>query len=250
MTLQHEAVLEDVLAALRALTHVQAILAYGSTVTKRWSKGSDIDLIVITSEPAPVESLHFFIGDIPIDLSMRNRAQWEAGDTNWTPPSGLAAIWDPENLLAGVATRQRDPDDARQFRYAHRHMLLKVKRWQSQDPVIAELLAANAVHWVTVSYFHARGMRFPGIDKAVLYFREQEPDMLESLLAATRHENQRFPMLQRACELALEPIGGLWQDDEVFASGWKGNARDEDIALAVTMFKSVVDLGRAVEAES
>lgn len=250
MTQEHEAVLEDVVAALRTLTHVQAILAYGSTSNRTWSQGSDIDLIVVTSEPAPVESLHFFIDGIPIDLSMRNRAQWESGETKWTPPNGLEAIWDPENLLAAVKTRERDPNDARHFRYAHRHMLLKVKRWQSQDPVIAELLAANAVHWVTVSYFHARGMRFPGIDKAVPHFREHEPDMLESLLAATRHENQRFAKLQRACEIALEPIGGLWRDDEVFVSGRQGIASDGDAALAVSMFKSVIDLGGAVEAES
>lgn len=218
----HRHVLDTIVASLVKLQHVDAIAAYGSTASRSWSAESDIDLVAITSEPAPVEPLHFYVEQIPVDLSMRNRQEWEGGTTHWLPPDGLAAIWDPHNLISTANPKTNSPSDAEHFRYALRHMLHKLRRWQREDPEIADLIVGAATHFITVSYFHARGMRFPGIDQAVPYYRSHDPEMLDCLLSAIKDRDHRYERLTRAVELALSQIGGIWSGGDVFVSGWSG----------------------------
>lgn len=195
MSIRHLRLFDELVRTLRDLGHVRAIAAYGSSATKSWADGSDIDLLVVTAQQTPVESLHFFRDGIPIDLGMRNRTEWEEGRTHWLPPDGMIPVWDPEDLVRNAVSRPAASGAARNDRYSHRHLLLKLKRWQDQDSEVADVLAAGAPHWIIVSYFHARGMRFPGIDQAVPYLRSHDPEILECLLSSIREQNHRVDQL-------------------------------------------------------
>lgn len=239
---QHAEVLESIVGELKKLPIVRAVASYGSTAKQEWTPYSDIDLFVIISAPAAIESLHFFIDRVPVDLNIRDLDRWANGDFTWIPLSGLKALWDPDNLFASMTQAPISPAAADHSRFGHRHTLMKLDQWQGADPEAAKLLVAAATNWIMASYFDARQLPFPGIDGAVRFLRQQEPELLAALLAALDHPVKQVELLRRASELALYPVGGMWRNDEVIAFGWSGPPDPESTAQGLALFQNVLDL--------
>ena len=246
MSERHQRALEDLVGALKALPHVSAVAAYGSTKDMSWSDGSDIDLFVVVDAPAPVESLHFFHRGIPVDLSLRNKRQWEVGERFWVPLEGLVPLWDPDGLVA-IAPRQAErspPERQDMSRFGHRHVLQKLRRWFKDDAELAELVVAGETYWVLHAYFQARGLDYPGPEHAVTHVRQHDPTIVEKLVAALRPGSERLRLLEEAAELALEPVGGIWKEDEVVAFAWEGAPSPEDVEEAKRLVAPAIALGR------
>jgi predicted nucleotidyltransferase len=242
MSASHQAVLNRILQELRRMPEVNAIAAYGSTATQRWSPESDLDLIVILAGDAPVNSVHFFVDGIPVDLNLKSRENWIKGGLGWLPPDGLESLWDPEYLFEDVPEPPSSSHDVEQYRYAQRHGLLKLQRWIREDSDVADLLAAGATHWIAVSYFHARGMRFPGIDNAVPYWRDHDPKMIELLIGAVKEQDDRLGRIEQASEIALSPVGGLWNTGEVHITGWNGPPTVDEVERIKQLLCPVLSL--------
>ena len=215
--------------------------AYGSTATRSWSPTSDLGLIFVTQDEPPVNSVHFFMDGVPIDLGLKGRAAWVGGRHGWLPPEPLTPLWDPERLLVGVVPPPASASDALQYRYAHRHRLFKLVRWIGRDDEIADLLAAGATHWIAVSWFHARQLRFPGIDQAVDLWRRQEPELIDLLIGAAREREHRLERITRASGIALAAVGGLWSEGEVHMTGLEGQPTAEQEARARAMLAPILD---------
>ena len=229
----HRAVLQQLVDRARDLSGIAAIGAYGSTASETWTAYSDLDLILIVNQGAPVNSIHVFLHGIPLDLNLKQRESWIRGDYGWLPPGEVVALWDPEGLFGHLPPPSTvASSDARQYRYTHRHRLLKLMKWIGHDDEIADLLAAGATHWIAVSWFHARNLRFPGIDQAVIYWRAHQPEMIDLLIGAARDRHDRLERITWASELALAPIGGLWSEGEVHMTGWHGIPSASDAAAA------------------
>jgi hypothetical protein len=95
MASKHAAILKRLVEQAAATPAIVAIGTYGSTATESWSEHSDLDLIFILDQDAPVNSIHFFVGGIPVDLNLKSRDSWSEGDTGWLPPEPVRPIWDP-----------------------------------------------------------------------------------------------------------------------------------------------------------
>lgn len=242
MSVNHRAVLERVLDALKNTPDVQAVATYGSTAARQWAPESDLDLILILSDEAPVNGVHVFVDSIPIDMSLKSYERWVNSDVGWLPPDGITPEWDPHDVLKHPPQTPRPTEAAEHFRYAHRHRLFKLQRWMRDDADVADLLAAGATHWIAVSYFHARGMRFPGIDQCVTYWREHDPEMVDLLIRAAKDPEDRLARVTLASEKALAPIGGLWQDTEVFITGWDGPPTVDEARRAKALLAPVLSL--------
>lgn len=232
MNLPHRALLQQLVNRARDLPGIVAVGAYGSTVSGAWTAHSDLDLVVIVEQDPPVNSLHFFVEGIPVDLNLKQRTAWSSGNHGWLPPEPLSPLWDPEGLFSGVEPPSAASSDAEQYRYAHRHRLLKLTKWIGRDDEVADLLAAGATHWIAVSWFHAREMRFPGIDQAVTYWRVHDPDMIAVRIGAARERQDRLERIARASERALAPVGGLWSKGDVHMTGWHGPPSAAEMARA------------------
>lgn len=241
MVLSHMAALKRLIAAARELSWVAAMGAYGSTATQSWSEHSDLDLIMILEDVAPVNSIHFFFDGIPVDLNLKNRHAWVGGDYGWLPPGEIIGVWDPDGLFATVQPPAATSSDVQQYRYAHRHRLMKLAKWIGRDDDIADLMAASATHWIAVSWFHARNLRFPGIDQAVMHWRTHQPEMIELLIGAARDRRSRYERIAEASAIALEPVGGLWSDGELHVTDWHGPPSETDIASARLLLEQLLD---------
>lgn len=242
MSLEHPKVLNQVLNALKRIPEAVAVAAYGSTATQRWSPESDLDLILILEGGAPVNSVHFAVEGIQIDLNLKSRERLLRHDFGWLPPSGLTALWDPNHLFNEVPVLVNSTHAVEHFRYAHRHRLQKLHRWIREDSDVADLLAAGATHWIAVSYFHARNMRFPGIDKAVPYWRNHDPKIIDLLVGAAKEQQNRLERIELASEIALAPVGGLWNTDDVYMTGWDGPPRGDEIQRTRILLDPVLSL--------
>lgn len=102
MNLPHSDVLRHLVGRAKRLPGIVAVGAYGSTATGRWTDHSDLDLLHIVEEDAPVNSIHFFFDGIPIDLNLKQRESWCGGNYGWLPTEEITALWDPEGLFSGV----------------------------------------------------------------------------------------------------------------------------------------------------
>jgi hypothetical protein len=238
----HKAVLKRLVEKALGLPGIVAVGAYGSTASELWSAHSDLDLIFIMEQDAPVNSVHFFLDGIPVDLNLKQRARWTTGDRGWLPPEPVTPLWDPAGLFRDMEPPTRIAEDAAQDRYAHTHRLLKLRKWIGRDDEIADLLAAGATHWIAVTWFHARNLRFPGIDLAVARWRVDDPDMIDLLTGAARDRHDRLERIATASERALAPVGGLWREGEIHMTGWHGPPGARDVATARTLLSPVFSL--------
>jgi hypothetical protein len=102
-------------------------------------------------------------------------------------------------------------------------------------------MAAGATHWIAVSWFHARSLRFPGIDQAVALWRDRDPEMIDLLTGAAREREYRLDRIARASEIALAPIGGLWSEGEIHMTGWQGTPTTDEAARARSLLSSILD---------
>jgi predicted nucleotidyltransferase len=61
--------LDDLIARLESNPRVVGIVRYGSRRPTDLSLGGDFDLFVFVKErPPDIESIHFYVGDIPVEL--------------------------------------------------------------------------------------------------------------------------------------------------------------------------------------
>lgn len=243
MNVPHGAVLKRLVERAAAIPDVVAVGAYGSTASRAWTVDSDLDLMVILAHEAPVNSVHFFIDGVPVDLNLKQRGEWIAGTHGWLPPEAITPLWDPEGLFSDVRPHATSSSDAQQYRYAHGHRVFKLRKWIGRDDEIADLMAAGATHWIAVSWFHARNLRFPGIDLAVKHWRANEPEMIDLLIGATRERHDRLERITRASEIALVPIGGLWREGDVHMTGWDGPPTADEMARVRSLLSPILDPG-------
>jgi predicted nucleotidyltransferase len=71
---------------LKAHPGVIGIVRYGGRRVDDPAPGGDFDLFVLLDDPPPpVESLHFYVGHIPVDMNLRTLADLDRA-TPLTPP--------------------------------------------------------------------------------------------------------------------------------------------------------------------
>ncbi len=241
----HGEALERLIRRAQRVDGAVALAAYGSTASRTWNTYSDLDLILWVEDEVQVNSVHFTFAGIPVDLNLKSLAVWRDGDLGWLPPDPLMAIWDPQGIVAATQAppRQSRPADAEQYRYAHAHRLLKLQQVIGQDDEVADFLVAGATHWIAVSWCHARGQRFPGIDKLVVQWRRDDPEMIAWLLETVMNREGRLEHIRRASERALEPVGGLLRPDEVYITGLRNEpVTDTDRSRTLDQLVSVLGM--------
>ena len=221
--------------ALRNNPEVVGLMEYGSAHHSDEEIHGDYDLVVVVEERDPeVESLHFRVGGVPVDLNIRS-----LGDIrDMRSAVGFDAILldgrivhDPSGRLAEEiqALRQRDGEAPRQqskpnvpsMRHGHRHILDKVRDRRESMPTLSSYLLHQGAYWLARQYFEIRNLEFRGDKHALEFLREHEPVIftsLERFYRITDHAEQT-ELFRSMAEAVLAPVGGLWRDDEVLTFG-------------------------------
>ena len=228
--------LHELVQTLERHPRVVGLVEYGSRTYTEVANAGDYDLLALFSDYRPnVESLHFYVGEIPVDLNLRCLEDWRVGRLQSSFDRVLAhgrliyqTTPDVSDVLEHLYREhpvETAPDLSEQalasLRYGQKHVFDKIARRYKTQPTLSRFLLYSNLYWLVQHYFTVRRLPYKGEKAAFAYFEAHEPRVLNLL-----KEIYAEPDLSRQAELArelnervLEPVGGLWQDGEVLAFG-------------------------------
>ena len=234
--------LELLIDRLKRSGPVIGLVRYGSRGPADLSPGGDFDLFVFVEDrPADIESIHIYVGDIPVDLNIRciqdlHRAQpLTAFDTALIQGE---ILYDKTGALAQELASlghqwQRDADQLREheihmIRFCQQHVLDKVRGRTEAEPLLCEFLLSANIHWLVRAYFAVRGRQFPGEKQALEWLASDEPQVYANIgcFYASRDLAEKVRINERLTELILAPVGGPWRRDELMVLAAQPDASD------------------------
>ena len=227
--------LEDLVVQLESNPRVVGIVRYGSRRHTNLSPGGDFDLFVfVKKRPPGIESIHFYIADIPVDLNIR-----DFDDIRQSKPLTNIdiALVDAEILydktgalsqeLASLNERWKQGScnltehEVSWHRFCQQHVLDKVRGRVADEPLLCEFLLATNIYWLVQAYFNIRCILYPGEKDALRLFESKEPQMYAEIQCfyASNDLNEKLEISERLTELILTPIGGPWRKGEFIVFG-------------------------------
>ena len=234
--------IDEMIYALRNNPEVLGLIEYGSAECSDNEINGDYDLIVVFKQrDTEVESLHFHIGEVPVDLNIRSLEDIQ--DT-WCA-AGFDSIWldgriiyDPSGKIKQEIEelRQRNAETPRKnhnlnftgMRHGARHILDKIRNRQESMTTLSSYLLHQGMYWIVPQYFQIRNLEFKGEKDALEYIQKHEPKMFQSITEfyKTTEKTRQTNLFQYVAETVLEPVGGLWNKDEVLTFGNQKKGRE------------------------
>ena len=228
--------IQEMIELLQENPDVVALAEYGSATYTDSHIDGDYDIIVITA-PKLVrsESLHFHIGDMPVDLNLRSLDQIRAMhriDGFESILLDCRVIHDP----SGEARRALDDLRVRHktsmgraleqkqiavMRHAASHTFDKLREERKLPLLLKRYLLHQCVYWAVPQYFEIRRLQYKGEKYALAYLARNEPQMAEWLeqFYTTNDLREQGTLADKIQRFVLEPIGGLWRHGELLAFG-------------------------------
>lgn len=221
----------DLVARLAAHPAVVGVVRYGARPVEAPGVGGDLDLfILVDRRPAEIESLHFFVDGLPVDLNVRTWADL-AGEEPLTAIDhalvGGQILHDRDGDLAArlhsVAVRNEEPlpppsdHDIASLRFGQRHSLDKVRGRLATDPVLCRLLLESNVYWLVQHYFRVRRRHFPGEKAALRHLERHDTAIWQELgrFYDSTDLGERLAIAEELNRRILAPLGGPWRPGEV-----------------------------------
>ncbi|MCB9458319.1 MAG: hypothetical protein H6670_01625 [Anaerolineaceae bacterium] len=228
--------------ALQKNPQVVGIVRYGRRTIDDMLPGGDFDLFVfVRVRPQAVESLHFDVQGIPVDMNIRtlddiNRKTpllpfdlaLTTGDILYDPQGELAALieqckqnWQPDTSALGEHSRAF-------LCFSHRHALDKVRHRLTSDPIFSQLLLSSNVYWLLQNYFLIRQMAFPGERAALNWLKSNDTEVHQGITKffTTNDLAQKLTISESLSERVFAPIDGLWREGKVLAFGFDDSVED------------------------
>lgn len=227
--------LAELVAKLKNNAKVISIIEYGSRSFDYSSADGDYDIFVIVEERLySIESLHFYVNGIPVDLNIRIiedlRAEKPLSFIDFSIFEGRI-IYDKNNTVANLLRENKIKWKKKQEqipeleivfeRFSKKHVLDKVKGRLDSNPILCHLLLNTNIYWLLHSYFRFNGLVYPGEKTALNYIREKEP-LIYQKIAEFYQKNalaDKVRLTEQLSDLILKNVGGLWQQNEIIAFG-------------------------------
>ena len=234
--------LVELVARLKACPSVLGIARYGSRRAEDMSPGGDFDLFVLVKQcPEDVESLHFYVGDIPVDLNVRTLEHLRS-------PKPLTAfdfvLTDAEILYddAGALSKElsalgkrwkQTPAEVTEHetqmnRFCQQHVLDKVRGRTEAEPLLCQLLLATNIYWLVQTYFRIRRIPYPGEKDALERLESTEPEIYKGVrrFYSSNDLNEKLEVSERLTDLVLASVGGPWRKGELVVFGIRADAEE------------------------
>ena len=229
--------LEDVLSKLKNNFSVDAILITGSTANNTMHEHSDYDLACILRDAPPkimgittfidhkfseiffysLEEVKQALENKVIDLNTK-----EGWIANWSRDGEI--VCDKSGLLTRLKNQSQkignDVGESSVYRSRYRinYNLIQDTRYFESDretyQTALKVKLLNSILQVFLGYFEVRKIAWTGEKEAVERLKENDPTFLElfqKCLDASGAE--KFKLYKKLAELALEPVGGIWESN-------------------------------------
>lgn len=235
--------ISEMVETLRNSPIVLGLVEYGGAHYSDGNIRGDYDLVVVLTEGCPeVESLHFYIGETPVDLNVRAIEDIERMGRAEGIDSvllGGRTIYDPSGKVASALKRVRvkhedtpvlaiAPAKISAMRHGARHTFDKIEDRSDLNMMLNRYLLHQCVYWLVPQYFEVRGIQYRGEKHAFQYLRQNEQGVSKDLeeFYATADYGRQKQLARSIAEAALAPVGGLWKDDELLVFGDHQNGQE------------------------
>jgi hypothetical protein len=205
--------LEELILILKENPNVLGIVTYGSRQPHDARLGGDFDLFVFLSKsPAQIESIHLYIGDIPVDLSIRIMSDLERelplspidlalpeGDILHDPTGNLRKLISAAGKSWTHKASELSENNIVWSRFSQTHLIDKVRGRIKSEPLLCAFL--------------------PGEKPALLYIQRNDPKIYQIMCEfyETHDLHRKLDLTIALTNHVLEPIGGPWKKGEVLA---------------------------------
>ena len=228
--------IKEMLLALESNKEVLGLIEYGSPRRHDDLLTGDYDLFVILkTKDSDIESLHFYINKIPVDLNIRTFEEIEklkfAKGFETALLSGRV-IYDPtgevKQELQKLIQRHKKhrPKDTTEHaiaftRHGHKHIFDKIKGRTEKMPLLCKLLLNTNIYWLVETYFDVRNLQFRGEKHAIAYLEKHETKIYKKIVNfyAAEDIQRQVKISKDLTKHVLKPVDGAWNDDEVLAFG-------------------------------
>lgn len=247
--------IESMLSMLKSNPSVLGLIEYGSAQVSDAGTKGDYDLfVVLNTKVENIESLHFFVGDIPVDLNIRSlhelqKAYYLTGFDTALLDGRL--IHDPSGKVSKVVGELKDrqlkhglqtPSDqtVNSTRHGHRHVLDKARTYLNSNPLLVKLLLNTNIYWLIESYYRIRGLQYGGEKQALEYLKIIEPEVYRIFehFYSVDDLQEQIEIQEKLTDIILQPVGGKWATGEILAFGDKetGDLQTEGLAVFKSLF--------------
>lgn len=228
--------IRELVQRLRATPAVLGLVEFGSREINSEEPSGDYDIFVIVDKPpTEIKVLHFFVNGLPVDLNVRSIDEIAPGSIQGFDINLLDGriIYDPKGLVAQRIDALREhitkPDlsnrAALRLRQRHRSYLEKVRHRQDIDETYCKIVLAYNLSELLQSYHLIYPMPDkvcpPGITGTIRQIRSDAPAVFRKIEAflSTQDLKEQIALSEDFTEEILQPIGGLWAEDELIALG-------------------------------
>ena len=226
----------DVISTLQHHSDVLGLVEYGSDHRIDNYRTGDLDLYVVLRAEPSVDSLHFYVAGVPVDLGLITldviRTLRGAGSFEAAALVAGRVIYDPSRRVEHelVQLRQRHQSSATVelsahdiafVRFGQKHVLDKVRGRLETQPLFCRFLLHTNIYWLVQNYFLVRGIPYQGETWAIDYLQAYESEIARHIadFYANSKLAEQVEIARTLTAAILAPVGGAWRDDEVLAFG-------------------------------
>lgn len=223
--------LSELIGRLRESPRVIGIVRYGSRPPEDMSSGGDFDIFVFLGDNSlDLESLHFYIKNIPIDINLRT-----FGDLDLNKPIsfidfaliGGDLLYDKTGILEKkisslkqrwkMQVNELTENEKSWERFSQKHALDKVKSRLNDKPLFCEILLNTNIYWLIQNYFRVRRIPYPGEKDALEWINTKDTKIHNKIKDFYRIKDlkKKLEISEELTELVLAPIGGPWRKGEL-----------------------------------
>jgi predicted nucleotidyltransferase len=234
--------LNELIDRLKESSAVIGIVRYGSRLPEDMSSGGDFDLFVfLGTSSLDLESLHFYIDDIPVDINLRTLK-----DLDLSKPISFIdfALMDGDILYDETGILEKKISSLKQRwkiqgaklteneksweRFSQKHILDKVKGRINKEPLLCEFLLNTNIYWLIQNYFRVRRIPYPGEKDALKRINIKDNNIHNKLedFYSTKDLKKKFEISEELTELVLAPIRGPWRKGELLSLSRNKQGRD------------------------
>jgi len=227
--------LSELVDRIRESPRVIGIVRYGSRPPEDMSSGGDFDIFVfLGGNSLDLESLHFYIKNIPVDINLRT-----IEDLNLNKPISFIdfALIDGDLLFDKTGILEKKISSLKQRwkiqsnelteneksweRFSQRHVLDKVKGRLNEEPLFCEFLLNTNIYWLVQNYFRLRRIPYPGEKDALEWINIKETNIHNKIedFYRTKDLKKKLEISEELTELVLKPIGSSWRKGELLTLG-------------------------------
>jgi hypothetical protein len=230
---------------LKKKKDIVGIVEYGGRTHSDMKPGGDYDLTIIYNKSISksITGLHFHIAGIPIDcmlLSVDDFLSDVPSNEFLLAHLNCKILFDRDNITKDILDRikiaWKQPEnlfdgEKSLYRFTFKHCIDKLEHRLHENELYSKYFIYSSFDWFLQCYARMKSLE-TGKPKAHLNYIKANDSELFSIINQIYNTNDldvQFEMLKKCAHHILQPIGGLWENDEaLFHIVPDGNITDEE----------------------